>query len=173
MELTLKSKLFAWIVVLTLSFSTTTYAKCPSFELAKSEIEKREQKLYSEASQAAAKGWPLLYQLRYEEAISYFNTAIEMAPDYSQYLYWRGRAFALNMQYQEAIEDFTKGISIEEQDIKEGYRVQGFLQAFYFGRSMALHCLGNKKASLEDLKTSARLGSNEAQVALWGKGISW
>ena len=67
----------------------------------------------SEAELAFSAGADPYDQGLYEEAISHYEKAIQIDPDYANAYSWRGAAYSMLGQHQTAIADFTKAIQLD------------------------------------------------------------
>ncbi|MBN1905274.1 MAG: TonB family protein [Deltaproteobacteria bacterium] len=76
------------------------------------------------AIQYAGQGNTLTNNKKYDEAISYFNKAINLEPNNSMYYCNRGEAYWLNGQNNEAMADFNRSIELDP-NIANGYFYRG------------------------------------------------
>ena len=100
-------------------------------------------------------GYALFNKHKYEEALEYFDRAIEMNPNMARAYGKRGAVYNRTGLYEKALADFNKGIEIKPMAAKQ-----------YFGRWFAYKKLGEKKKAKADLKKSAELGYWKAKLKL-------
>ena len=71
-------------------------------------------------------GVALFNEEKYDEAFTEFNKAIEMAPDYAEAYFNRGKIYKDKYQYNEAISDFSKAIELKP-DFFDPYLERGII----------------------------------------------
>ncbi|NOK63072.1 MAG: Tetratricopeptide (TPR) repeat [Chloroflexi bacterium AL-W] len=100
----------------------------------------------------------------YDEAITYYTSAMEMDPNYSEYYNERGNIYLTREQYDLAVADYTTAIALSPPyaevwtNIGQCYRLMGQLQDAVAAYSMAL--------DLEPQQSLALFGRAEAWEAL-------
>jgi len=132
----------------------------------------------------------------YSQAIKDYDRAIDLNPKYAGAYYNRGIAYGRLGNYNQAVKDCDKAIELNpklaEAYINRGaayYSLDNYSQALkdfgraielnpklakaYYNRGKAYNSLGNYNQAIADMKIAARLGLQEAQDFLRGKGISW
>jgi tetratricopeptide (TPR) repeat protein len=132
----------------------------------------------------------------YKQAISDFDRAIEINPNYAKAYNNRGNAYAGLGNYKQAISDYDRAIEINPNyeyaynnrgiayaclgnykqaisDYNKAIEINPNYAKAYNNRSVAYVSLGNQKQAIEDIKTAARLGLKEAQDLLTSKKIDW
>ena len=79
---------------------------------------------------------------KYNEAIAYYNEAIDQDPDYAEAYYWRGRAKHYNQRSLTAVSDFDKFISMN----------RGHAEAYYYRAEAKFYLrrFVDSKADLEE-----------------------
>jgi tetratricopeptide (TPR) repeat protein len=87
----------------------------------------------------------------YDEAISDYNRAIELNPEFSEAYYTRGSAYDRKGQYNHAIDDYTKAIELNPY----------FVEA-YSNRGVANGIIGRYDRSISDLKKAIEIRPNFA-----------
>jgi protein O-mannosyl-transferase len=95
-------------------------------------------------------------------AIENFDTVIEIDPKHVTAFYNRGLAYGNLDEHTLATEDFCRTIEIDPK----------FIMAYY-NRGIAFGKLGRYEQGYADLKTAARLGSEDAKNFLKSHGIDW
>lgn len=103
-------------------------------------------------------GLQLMREERYSDAVSAFNEAIEVQPNYI-YFFQRGKLHMKLKQHENAIQDFNKVLSLNP-DVKDAY----------FQRGRTYRRMGKKKTGLNDIRKAAELGSGNAIRWLKMKG---
>jgi tetratricopeptide (TPR) repeat protein len=84
---------------------------------------------------------------RYDEAIEDYSAAISIIPDVPRYYYNRGTAFAKRGLYKNAVDDFTKAISISDEPKAE----------YYINRGNALKKLGRLDEGESDVMEANKI----------------
>ncbi len=93
-----------------------------------------------------------LYQRgEYEQAITYYDEAIDTDPDDAQTYFLRGLAKGENEQYEDAIADFDTAIRLE--------RNNAALATYYYNRSLAKDLLGLIEEEKDDLRIALGLAT--------------
>ena len=95
-------------------------------------------------------GLQLMREERYSDAVSAFNDAIKIQPNYT-YFFQRGKTYMKLKQHGNAIQDFNRVISLNP-DVKDAY----------FQRGRSYRRTGKKKTGLNDIRKAAELGSGNA-----------
>jgi len=98
----------------------------------------------------------------YRQAIDDYGRAIEIKPGYAEAYNNMGNAYAGLGNYRQAIEYYDRAI-----EIKPGYAEA------YRNRSISYVRLGNNYLAVNDLRTAAKLGDEQAKNFLSKQGISW
>lgn len=94
---------------------------------------------------------------KYDEAIAYYDRAIDQDPDYAETYYERAQAKHYQEQYASAISDFDKFISLNPN----------YVEAYYY-RAEAKFGLGNSDEAREDLETALPLAEQSEDLRLIG-----
>lgn len=97
-----------------------------------------------------------------KEAIDLFDLAIKKDPNFFEAHYNRGVVHFLMKNYQEAIKDFSRALSVEPKN-----------PVVYASRGEVYQTINDSDKALRDYKIAARLGSVETQEYLRSKNISW
>jgi tetratricopeptide (TPR) repeat protein len=119
------------------------------------------------AEEYAKEGIQLLKDKKFAEAINKFSSVIALDPETVAAWYLRGEAYFELNNTDQAINDFTKAISLSnwlpalDRDFTLGY--------FYVSRALAYFKAGDKKDGLGDLARAANMGNHEAQKLISGK----
>ncbi len=100
-------------------------------------------------------GYVLFNKYKYDEALEYFDRAIELNPNMARAYGKRGTVYNRTGFYKKAVDDFSKVIEIMPMTAKP-----------YYGRWYAHKKLGMKKKARADLKKSAELGFWKAKLKL-------
>jgi tetratricopeptide (TPR) repeat protein len=95
---------------------------------------------------------------KYSDAITAFNSAIELEPKYV-YFFQRGRVYMNLKNCDAAIKDFDRVISLNP-DVKDAY----------FHRGRCLRRMGKKKEGSNEIRKAASMGSGNAKRWLKAKG---
>ncbi|MEN8262124.1 MAG: tetratricopeptide repeat protein [Nitrospirota bacterium] len=103
-------------------------------------------------------GLQFIREERHSDAVSAFNEAIEIQPNYI-YFYQRGKVHMKLKHHENAIQDFNKVLSLNP-DVKDAY----------FQRGRTYRRMGKKKTGLNDIRKAAELGSGNAVRWLKMKG---
>ena len=98
----------------------------------------------------------------YGQALSDYDRAIQINPRHAEAYSNRGLANANLGNYWKAISDYDRAIEINADN-----------GALYYNRGVAHAKLGHNSLATEDMKTAARLGSEEAKNLLRDQGINW
>ncbi len=106
-----------------------------------------------EANKVAAKGIKHLRNGEYEDALSYFNDAIRIAPQSGQYYDLRGKVYYELKYYKKAAEDFSKAIENRPEMIDA-----------YFDRGEAYRKLGKYGESIDDYTKVVELDDSYLQA---------
>jgi hypothetical protein len=93
---------------------------------------------------------------RLEEAVSKFNEAIRLDPQYARAYYNRGNAYGDLGQYQRAVEDYTEAISLDPQFAKA-----------YYNRAGAYTVLGRDQEAERDIEKAVELGVDADALRKW------
>jgi tetratricopeptide (TPR) repeat protein len=109
-------------------------------------------------------GSQLLTAKKYTEAINVFNTAIAIDPNNALCLLSRGSLYEALLDFNQAINDFTKAISLSAW-IPTCLRNKT-LGACYFNRALAYYSLENSNAANSDMEAAASLGHSVAPTLL-------
>ncbi|MGZ3607884.1 MAG: tetratricopeptide repeat protein, partial [Syntrophales bacterium] len=116
--------------------------------------------IYPETESYLKRGNAYIRLGNYKQAISDYDRAIEINPNYVKAYINRGNTYINLGNYKQAISDYDRAIEINPN------------YAFvYYNRSLCYANLGNQKQAIEDLKTAARLGYKGAQDLLRSKKI--
>ena len=99
----------------------------------------------------------------YKDAINDYDKAIELRPELFTAYFNRGNSYFRLSDYRQAASDYNKAIGINPK----------YGDAYNNNRALAYSELGNNKQAVEDMKTAAKLGSEEAKNLLKSQGISW
>jgi tetratricopeptide (TPR) repeat protein len=91
----------------------------------------------------------LLMQHRFTDAIAAYTKAIELRPEYFQLYFDRGVAYSTEQRYQEAIEDFTEAIRLQDFG-RSQFLQEATLEDIYHRRGLARLLSGNAGAAIED-----------------------
>ncbi|MDE0016399.1 MAG: FRG domain-containing protein [Candidatus Poribacteria bacterium] len=94
---------------------------------------------------------------KYDEAIAYYDRAIDQDPDYAETYYERAQAKHYQEQYASAISDFDKFISLNPN----------YVEAYYY-RAEAKFGLGNLDGVREDLEIALPLAEQSEDLRLIG-----
>ncbi|MYK20125.1 FRG domain-containing protein [Candidatus Poribacteria bacterium] len=94
---------------------------------------------------------------KYDEAIAYYDRAIDQDPDYAETYYERAQAKHYQEQYASAISDFDKFISLNPN----------YVEAYYY-RAEAKFGLGDSDGAREDLETALPLAEESRDSSLVG-----
>ena len=92
---------------------------------------------------------------KYDEAITYYDRAIDQDPDYIEAYYERGQARHYGKKYRPAILDFNKFINLNPN----------YVEAYYY-RAEAKVRLGDSEGAKEDLETALPLAEESADLRL-------
>ena len=106
-----------------------------------------------EANKVADKGIKHLRNGEYEDALSYFNDAIRIAPENGQYYDLRGKVYYGLKYYQKAAEDYSRAIE-KRPDMVDAY----------FERGEAFRKLGKYGESIEDYTKVVELDDHHLQA---------
>ena len=96
-------------------------------------------------------GWDLILEGRFQEAITKFDEAIRLNPEFFAAYYNRGEAYIILAQYQRAIQDFDEAIRLNPEHIDS-----------YQNRGVAYVILAQYQRAIEDFDEAIRLDSEEA-----------
>jgi tetratricopeptide (TPR) repeat protein len=125
---------------------------------------------------------------RHDQAISDFNRAIELKPDYAVAFYERGVVFINKNRLDDAVMDFDKAIELKPDcfpaylnrgiiygnekrydvaisDLDKAIRLKPDYALAYYNRGIFEFYSGKKAAACEDLKKAAQLGNMQAAGA--------
>ena len=101
----------------------------------------------SEAEERHANGVALGEQARWQEAISEFDEASRLDPQYAPAYLYRGGAYFRLGQFERAIQDYDEAVRLNPR----------FAEA-YVGRSVAYTVLGRDSEAQQDANRAAELG---------------
>jgi tetratricopeptide (TPR) repeat protein len=107
------------------------------------------------------RGWAYLRLKEYEQAISDFNGALALKPDYARAYGRRGLAFSFLKDYQRAFSDFDRAIELNPEDTWS-----------YERRGRTYRKVGNYWRAIEDFDRIIELDSNHAW-AYFHRGITY
>lgn len=185
-----KLKLTAIIVLcaFTILFSVKTYARCTVWN---NDITLWNDVIshYKSAIACYNRGYALMNDKRYNEALNDYNTAIELKPDYADAYLGRGNIFLMEHRNDEALKDYNKAIElrpgyadiylsrgtlfINEKKVDEALKdfnkaielKPDYVQAYY-DRGLLEYNSGKKDDACMDLKKAATLGFQPAEAIL-------
>ena len=108
---------------------------------------------WREGYEALLKGHELYQNKRYEEAVKQYDLAIERGSDDGNALV--NRAFGLQATdwHMDAIDDFTRAITLEPQDSN-----------LYFGRAMSKSSVGDLEGSVADMREAIRVAGTPSAL---------
>ena len=90
-------------------YSTGTLKRDVFYKAGKSKPTKENLKVLS----LLKKGLESFYKKNFDEAVTYYNEALDLEPNNSDLYYYRGRAYFFNHSFDNALIDFNKVIEIE------------------------------------------------------------
>jgi tetratricopeptide (TPR) repeat protein len=109
----------------------------------------------------SGRGWAYLRLKEYEQAISDFNSALALKPDYARAYGRRGLALSFLKDYQRAFSDFDRAIELNPEDTWS-----------YERRGRTYRTFGDYRRAIEDFDRIIELDSNHAW-AYYHRGITY
>ncbi len=94
-----------FILAITVMVISFTFTSCDN----------KAQKI-KEAEQLHQKAWNLVEEQKYDEAMVYFDKALELDPANGKIWFNRGNNFVYQKKYKEALECFDKAIELEPEN---------------------------------------------------------
>lgn len=92
----------------------------------------------------------------YDQAITDFNQAIRLKPDYALAYYDRGNAYAEKKAYDQAITDYTQAIQVNKNWRNFNPSCYG-LPTAYFNRGLAHRDKGERQSAIQDFQQALKL----------------
>lgn len=155
---------------------------------------KNEVKIY--AQDYILKGLSFYENKDFLSALSEYNKAVEIQPDFAEAYYHRGRAYTELNDYPSAIREYTKTIELNPNhekayinrgfiynetkeyskainDFEHGVAINPNSVIGYYNMGIAYYSLGNKQKTAESFQMAARLGDTDSQDWLKSNGYSW
>jgi|GEM_PF-1490814 len=123
--------------------------------------EVEESKKKAEASVNFAMAFKCHDKNKLNEAIDYYNKAIELSPNFKEAYYNRGIAYIKQENYPRAIEDYNKAIELSP-NFKEAY----------YNRGIAYFKQGNYPRAIEDYDKAIELNPNDDD-AYCSRGVAY
>ncbi len=134
-------------------------AKNKTSEEIQSEVQKIDSKILAE--QKFNEGNELYYQKNYQGAISKYNDAIKLNPNYADAYNNRGAAYDELKNYQQAISDYNQSIKLNPNNATA-----------YFNRGLTYANLQNYQQAISDWTQSIKINKNYVN-AYYSRGIAY
>ena len=127
------------------------------------ELNSRDSEIVKEGEQVILyrRGLDLLVQSRFEQAISYFDQAIELDSEFALAHYGRGQAYDNLGDTEAAMKDLNRAIEIDPSDPNP-----------YYSRGVLLAAQGDYELAIADYDRALEIGPDDAD-AFAARGAAW
>ena len=143
----------------TLEKNSTTTKTTEEKNKVKAEMDKAYNELL--VNQKLDEGNKFYYQKDYHNAISKYNEAIELDPNYANTYYNRGNAYDYLKNYEQAIENYNKAIQLNPNYV-----------AAYYNRGLSYCYLKDYDKAIKDFNKTILLDPNYV-AAYYNRGLSY